>query len=87
MGCDAVTAAVPRELELGHPHTSPALRQGQTFVCPSSARDDLRETVCWVLQQSFISFTSSALREHSSVLKADQRSLVLFSIKSSLSGS
>lgn len=73
MGCDAVTATVPGELELRHPHTSPAVRQRRAnFAVSFSARDDLRETVCWSSQQSFISFTSSALREHSSVLKADQ---------------
>ena len=81
MGCDAVTAAIhlsisPEGAGAGTSSHKSCIEMGADLCV--SARDDLRETVSWVLQQSFISFINSALKGVLYVLKADPRVIQCF---------
>lgn len=89
-GCDAVTAAIhlsisPEGAGAGRSSHRSCIEAGADLCV--SARDDLRETVSWVLQQSFISFINLALKGVLLCPESRPKSHPVFSsIKSSLLG-
>lgn len=91
MGCDAVTAAIhlsisPEGAGAGTSSHKSCIEAGADLCV--SAGDDLRETVSWVFQQSFISFINSALKGVLLCPESRPKSHPVFSsIKSSLPGS